>query len=388
MLRQKFFTGISIFGISFTIIVFSIIASMTAIIFGNAAPNINRDRTLYYRGFTVEGDESRTYSAPEPIFYDQIEKLPGVETMGRYISGQLTSFKKGKKTLLDVVFTDEKVWKIYKHDLLEGRTFTADEARGGQSTVVITESVKQHYFGDKKAVGKFLETTPRLRVIGVIKDFLHIGGVGPEAAQAFIPLNRYRFGANKTPIYSAVIIAKQQSSLPEIKQSLNKLINESYNPKKRNVELRADDVYQRNDFRDYMAIMAVFIFFTMVIPALNLVGINIGRIAERSSEIGIRKAFGASSSVLAGQFITESIIITLIGGLLGVLATFACSDLIITHIVASHDDVIASNSVLIHWDVIISAVLASLFFGLLSGAVPAWRMSRLHAVKALKGGNL
>src|SRR5688572_14374277 len=87
MLRQKFFSAVSIFGISFTIMVFSIIASMTAIIFGNAAPNINRERTLYYRGFVVEGDESRTRSAPEPIFYDQIEKLPHVETMGRYIDG-------------------------------------------------------------------------------------------------------------------------------------------------------------------------------------------------------------------------------------------------------------------------------------------------------------
>lgn len=387
MLRQKFFTAISIFGISFTIMVFSIIASITAITFGNDAPNINRERTLYYRGFTVEGDQFR-FSAPEPVFYDQVEKLANVETMGRYIAGQLTSFKNGKKTSIDVVFTDEKVWKIYKHDLLEGRTFTADEARGAQSIVVITESVKKHYFGDEKAVGQFLETTPRLRVIGVIKDFLHIGGVGPEAAQAFIPLNRYHFGANKNPIYSAIIVAKQQSDLPEIKQSLSKLINERYNPKKRNVELWANDVYERNDFGDYLAIMAVFIFFTMVIPALNLVGINIGRIAERRSEIGIRKAFGASSSVLAGQFIAESIIITLIGGLLGVLLTYACSGLVITHIVASNDDVIASNSVLIHWDVIMYAVLASLFFGLLSGAVPAWRMSRLHAVKALKNGNL
>lgn len=386
MFRQKFFTGISIFGISFTIMVFSIIAGLTSIIFGNAAPTVNRDRTFYYRGFYNEGDPS--LSNPAPVFYDEMKRLAGVETMTRYNEGRLTSFNNGKKTLLEVAFTDEQLWKIYKHDIIEGRTFTAKESQEGQSVIVITEAVRKFYFGNKKAVGEYLETTPRLRVIGVIKDFLHIGGIGPEGVQAFVPLNRYHFAANKIPLYSTIILAKKRSDLPGIKEGLHKLIDTRYNPTKRNLEVIAGDVYERNDFDQYIALMAVFIFFTMVIPALNLVGINIGRITERSSEIGIRKAFGASSSVLAGQFIIESIIITLVGGILGILLTIACSRLVIEQIVVSHDDIAASNSMFMHWDVILYAVLASLFFGLLSGAAPAWRMSRLHTVKALKGGSI
>lgn len=390
MLRQKFFTGISIFGISFTIMVFSVIAGFTSLIFGNAAPSVNRDRTLYFGGFSIESnDPYRSFASPPKIFYEEMGKLPGVEAMALYHEGRLTSFHKGKKTVIEVAFNNEQLWRIYKHDLLEGRTFTAKESEQGQSVVVITEAVKKHFFGDKKAAGKYLETTPRLKVIGVVKDFLHIGGIGPEGVQAYIPLNRYRHKENTTPTYSAIILAKKRSNLPGIKDGLYKLIGERFNPTKKTVEVRADDVFERNDFGQYLALMTTFVFLTMVIPALNLIGINIGRIAERSSEIGIRKAFGASSSVLAGQFITESIIITLIGGIFGILLTFICSSIIIDRIIVSHHDISsASNSVLIHWDVILYALMASLFFGLLSGTVPAWRMSRLHAVDALKGGNL
>src|SRR6185295_18659181 len=55
----------------------------------------------------------------------------------------------------------------------------------------------------------------------------------------------------------------------------------------------------------------------MLLPAINLVNINLSRILERSSEIGVRKAFGATSGTLVGQFVVENVFLTLLGGLLG-----------------------------------------------------------------------
>jgi putative ABC transport system permease protein len=59
----------------------------------------------------------------------------------------------------------------------------------------------------------------------------------------------------------------------------------------------------------------------MLLPALNLVNLNMGRILERSAEIGVRKAFGATSMQLAGQLVVENILLCLAGGLLGLAAT-------------------------------------------------------------------
>ena len=117
----------------------------------------------------------------------------------------------------------------------------------------------------------------------------------------------------------------------------------------------------------------------MILPTLNLVNINISRIMERSSEIGIRKAFGASSRTLVFQFITENIILTLIGGLIGLLL----AKLGLTFIEST--GVIKYAQFNFNARIFMYGFLITLFFGIFSGILPAWKMSKLHPVDALKG---
>jgi putative ABC transport system permease protein len=66
-------------------------------------------------------------------------------------------------------------------------------------------------------------------------------------------------------------------------------------------------------------LLQLFALFVMLLPTLNLVNVNITRIMERSSEIGVRKAFGASSRTLVYQFIVENLILTFLGGFIGMV---------------------------------------------------------------------
>jgi putative ABC transport system permease protein len=128
------------------------------------------------------------------------------------------------------------------------------------------------------------------------------------------------------------------------------------------------------------AIMAITIFalFVMLLPTLNLVNVNITRIMERSSEIGVRKAFGASSKTLVYQFIVENLILTFLGGIIGVVLS-----LVVMYIINSAH-LIANLPLSLNFTVLFYAFLTCIFFGLLSGVYPAWRMSKLNIVKALK----
>ena len=129
----------------------------------------------------------------------------------------------------------------------------------------------------------------------------------------------------------------------------------------------------------YMVLVGFALLF-MSLPAINLVNVNISRIMERASEIGIRKAFGASSKVLTYQFITENIILTLIGGIIALILSVGVIYFINTSGMINYVDLT------INWKVFVIAILVSLVFGLLSGVYPAWRMSRLQVVTALRGG--
>ncbi len=99
---------------------------------------------------------------------------------------------------------------------------------------------------------------------------------------------------------------------------------------------------------------------------------------ERSSEIGVRKAFGASSKTLVYQFIVENIILTLLGGVIGLILSVIAIQLI------NSANLIANLELSVNFMVLFIGLLVCLFFGLLSGVYPAWRMSKLNVVTALK----
>jgi putative ABC transport system permease protein len=124
--------------------------------------------------------------------------------------------------------------------------------------------------------------------------------------------------------------------------------------------------------------IAIFVLLVMLLPTLNLININITRIMERSSEIGVRKAFGASSQTLVYQFIVENIILTILGCLIGIILS------LIVLKVLNNASLIPNLELTLNFTVLSVGLLTCLIFGLLSGVYPAWRMSRLNVVDALK----
>jgi putative ABC transport system permease protein len=125
--------------------------------------------------------------------------------------------------------------------------------------------------------------------------------------------------------------------------------------------------------------IAIAMGLFMLLPAINLININVSRIMERASEIGVRKAFGASSWTLVGQFIVENVLLTLIGGLFG----FVLSRFVLRWI--SDSGWFPYAEFHMNYRVFLAGFALAVFFGLISGVYPAWKMSRLHPVQALKG---
>ena len=159
-------------------------------------------------------------------------------------------------------------------------------------------------------------------------------------------------------------LSEAETSLERMGRSLGGHADEEYSSRAAQVRL--------------FVIVAIGMLLFMALPALNLVNLNLSRILERASEVGVRKAFGASSRNLVGQFVVENLLLTLVGGMMG----FALSGLVLSSFSwwgwARYLEFHFSYRVFAAGLVLIAV------FGILSGVYPAWRMSRLHPTEALR----
>ena len=189
--------------------------------------------------------------------------------------------------------------------------------------------------------------------------------------------------------YLAVLLAASKSDLQKIQDEYEGVVrripmestdfDRIYSHAQRYIKSYVNTGNEENSGLTYaLTAIGIFALIVMLLPTINLININVTRIMERSSEIGVRKAFGASSQTLVYQFIVENLILTTLGGLIGIILSY-----IIIQIINSAD-LIPYFTMSMNFTVLGIALLICLIFGLLSGVYPAWRMSKLNVVTALK----
>jgi putative ABC transport system permease protein len=312
----------------------------------------------------------------------------------------LTTYLNKQKAELRVKYTDVNFWEIATFEFIEGKAFTNETIKGNDNALIISSDIRDKYFGkDVSVVGKTTELGSELfHIVGVVRGCPPIQG-HYVVGDIYMPYTSDKsLGKDKiyTGAYDAIIMAKNAADLPiiqaEFEAALPKipmLKDGDYEPQV--IFIRLDTainsfIYniagrgEESGKTIFMAVILSFVFLFMSLPALNLVNINISRIMERASEIGIRKAFGASASTLTMQFIIENMILTIVGGILALVF----SALIIAYINKTGIGVNDYLTLKINWSVAIVAFVLSLVFGLLSGVYPAWRMAKLSVVSALK----
>jgi putative ABC transport system permease protein len=280
-----------------------------------------------------------------------------------------------------------------EYDFTEGKAFSKQQVDNADKVAVISEDMKKEYFGDiPSVVGKYIEAdNVKYRVTGVVKNVPITSYM--LYSDIYLPYTvsktDFRKGKGYLGGFTAVLLARSKADVPHMHDEYENMVQRLPMESKQFTKIYSHAepyimsyVNTGNENQSGVALVlttiGIFALLVMLLPTLNLVNINITRIMERSSEIGVRKAFGASSGTLVYQFIVENIILTLLGGLIGVVLSFIAIQVINSlHLIP--------NLVLsINFTVLFIGLLICFFFGLLSGVFPAWRMSKLNVVTALK----
>jgi putative ABC transport system permease protein len=398
--RRKFFTFISLFGISLTLVVLMLATAILDNLFAPRAPESRFDRVLGVYSMGLYGERGGRTGPPGYGFLDKyLRGLPGAENVS--IFSQLATtvlYHDGQKIESYVKRTDGPYWQILDFNFVEGGPFTQADDDAGRFVAVISEGMRTKLFGPHAtAVGRVFEVDGfHVRIVGVVRDvpFTRYAGF----SEIWLPTHTTKmenFRRSMTGAFHGIVLARSSSDFEKLRGAFADRVAKFHfdDPKMYNkLVVGLDTTFEglarlmtnnKLDRKAATVLRTIFLGIALLfitLPTLNLVTINLSRIMERASEIGVRKAFGASSRSLVGQFIVENIVLTIIGGTIGfVLSVIALWTLNragwIPH--ASFD----VNFRIFLWGMVIAAL-----FGLISGVYPAWKMSRLHPVNALRGG--
>lgn len=401
MQRHPFFTFVSLFGISITLMVLIVLSAVFDSTFGGYGPEKDNDRLLYVYGgtFTLHDEHSNATmrGSSSQYFYDQTVrklKLPEMVTV-LSLPRSVVCYSEDRKIDAMRKYTDANFWKVFDFTFIDGSPYEAGEVERADRVAVIDRQTSRDYFGTEHSVGKsILVEGKQYRVCGVVEE-TSISRTFPFG-NIFVPFTtsgKDLKAKRCNGVYVSVIKARKPGDRQAIKEEYQSLVSKFPfpNPKRYNaVTSYADsylEIFTRNLLDQggentriglFIALITILILLFMSFPAMNLVNINITRILERASEIGIRRSYGASIRTLLGQFLFENILITLIGGVIG----FGLAILVVY--LLNRSAIFPHYLLNINFMVVLYAMVLALLFGILSGIIPAYRMARMNIVNALK----
>ena len=399
--RRKPFTAISLFGISLTLAVLMVATSILDPIFYPGSPETHSDRTLLVTRLGQYGPESSITTDPGYAFLDRyVRTLPGIERASIFSSVQSTAVhREGARIEAMLRRTDGEYWQMLDVPFLEGAPYAAADDESGRLVAVINADIRERLFNGELAVGRTFEMEGRsYRVVGVVPrpKLTQMIAYG----QIWVPIGTLKSAEYREQLmggFTGAVRVRDRRDIPALRREFERRLPSVplHDPKQfKTTRAGLDTTFDafvrifagNKDFtastpRRFAVGMAVVALLFMALPALNLITLNLSRILERGPEIGVRRAFGAPRGALVRQFVFENIVMTLLGGVIG----FAVAGLFLAalnRLSPLPDTHFALNLRVFAWGMLLAA-----FFGALSGVYPAWRMSRLHPVDALRGGS-
>ena len=284
-----------------------------------------------------------------------------------------------KETRTEIFGTNEEYMETISTNIAQGRFFTRNEDRSGSRVTVIGDGIKEAFFGKQDPIGQYIKIDDvKFRVIGVLEKQGKFLGLFSVDKQAILP-----FGAYKR-IFSRRGWMRLSVKVPEDK--IDESIDEIYSVMR---HIRGLKPSEKNDFainqtkifeKQYgtlkTAIGGTGVFITLlslVVGGIGIMNIMFVSVKERTREIGVRKAIGATKGMIMGQFLMEAVTICLIAGLIGLFFAYI-SSIFINKIFPSTLPVGLS----------ISAVLLSMIVGVISGMIPSYRAANLDPIDSLR----
>jgi putative ABC transport system permease protein len=405
--QKKLFTFLSLFGISLTIMFVMVFSMTIAKITSGSGPEADLKKIIIADRVKTRSTQQAKQGGyniggcSRKLCEEYLKNTKSAEITSMYAGAYPWEFIfNDNYQLKSQTRTDGEYWDLFKYKFLQGRPYTKDEVANKVNLAVITNSLKKLLFGsDDNVLGKTVHyTSLDLIVTGVVEDppDTDQNAVGDLYLPYTLLANR---GDDYTGEFRIVFKGTSKKQLGLIRNEVQEMISridaaDTSNTiflsgphsqlEKMMVGYGDPENYsmEKNVF-GYLMIALAF----LLLPAINLMALNFARIHERGEEIAVRKSFGAASGTLRGQFLFENILMTLAGGIIGIVLSYLVV-LLLGNLISIRVNMFGSLPLTFSFNIVvfISALIACLLFGLFSGFLPAVRLSRMKPAVYLKGG--
>ena len=331
-------------------------------------------------------------SSPKDVTMDDviaIRKLPGVAAAAPYISTSFTVKYRNTSDSFDTLATDTDIFNTYDWPLESGRTFTEKEVTEYAQVMVMGAEAAKTIFSDVDPLGKtvVLGDIP-FKVVGVVKKTGQSGfgfdmdeGVLIPYTTGKVKMDAGWKSTSRRALDRVVIKVADFNTIENTKEDIKNTVRNTHR-----IHPLAKDDFQLDDFASFIEqaktmgktmslLLGAIGAVSLIVGGIGVMNIMLVSVTERTREIGIRMAIGATSWDIRLQFLVESVTLSCIGGLIGILL-----GVVITLLVSANSSIPAQLS--------LSAVLLSVGFseatGVFFGFYPAYKASKLTPIDALR----
>ena len=318
---------------------------------------------------------------------DDIDKIPNVKkSYGAIMDQEIVSYENvmDKTYILGVTAAFDE---IDQSEVEYGRFFTEPEDKSLEEFAILGPDIKEKLFGDDDAIGKFIKIRKtKFQVIGVLKK--RGASMGMQFDEAiYVPvktLQKKVMGIDHLyyMVHQVYDISKSEDTAEDIRSVLREN-HDIADPAKD--DFRVTTMQEMMSMLDTVTgaitlLLLAIVAISLIVGGVGILNIMYVSVTERTSEIGLRKAVGATYNDIIWQFLFEALIITFIGGIIGVFVGIGLS-----YVMA-----IGARSFGLDWKFSIPiksyfvSIGFSLLFGLVFGIYPARRAARLNPIDALR----
>ncbi|MEA4917588.1 ABC transporter permease [Proteiniphilum sp.] len=418
--QNKLFSSIYVAGTALAVSMVMVIAIFFYLMTGNIYPELERNRLLFVKMAEITPKDTTQTSNSSSLLSLQTVKncfysLQSPET----VSAILFTFKNNYRVhalgstaerKVHTKYTDANFWKIYQFRFLQGKPFSQEEFDSAIPSVVISESLSQYLFPDGQATGNhFMMNEKEYKVSGVVKDGSYL--LSESFAHIWLPYTLHpdhleTFSRDDILGYmTVVILMKDAGDTRVVSDEIHASIQRYSAGLTQNINLlgQPDNLFASYfrlgnrplDINDILLKFGFVLLIFLLVPAINLSGLNSSRMEKRLSEMGVRKAFGAPNITLLNQILIENFLLTLMGAFVGLLVSYLLvtffSDMFLggLSVMTSDMEVITGNTtgiapgMLVNFTVFFWAFLSALVINVLSAIIPAYRFTKKNITDSL-----